>query len=255
MIAYLWDWMIAHLWGWMIEYPWDWSILWRHPYGGWMWQGMLTTVHLSLISWVFALTLGIIVGSLRTSPWSLIRLPATAYVEFFRDIPLLVQLFFWYFAAPMLLPREVMQWIYQNLGNPEYGTAVVALSIYTSSRVAEQIRSGLRSISKDHYHAALATGLSRFQMYRYVILPYALRIMIPPLTAEFLTIFKNSALAMTIAVAEVTFASMQIDAYTFHGFEATTAATLVYLLISLTISIGMRLVESKTSIPGMIRRQ
>ena len=239
----------------MIAYQFDWSILWRDPYGGWILQGLLTTVHLSLICWVFALTLGIIVGSLRTSPWSFVRIPATAYVEFFRDIPLLVQLFFWYFAAPMLLPREVMQWIYRNLGNSEYGTAVVAISIYTSSRVAEQIRSGLQSIPKDQYNAAMATGLSRFQMYRYVILPFALRIMIPPLTTEFLTIFKNSALAMTIAVAETTFASMQIDAYTFHGFEAMTAATLVYLLISLIISISMRLVETKTSIPGMIRRQ
>lgn len=239
----------------MIAYQFDWSVLWRDPYGGWLLHGILTTVHLSLISWIFALTLGIIVGSLRTLPWSFIRAPATAYVEFFRDIPLLVQLFFWYFAAPMLLPREVMQWIYQNLGNPEYGTAVVALSIYTSSRVAEQIRSGLQSIPKDQYHAALATGLSRFQMYRYVIVPYALRIVIPPLTTEFLTIFKNSALAMTIAVAETTFATTQIDAYTFHGFEAITGATLVYLLISLTISMGMRLVESRTSIPGMIRRE
>ena len=239
----------------MIAYQFDWSILWRDPYGGWILQGLLTTVHLSLICWVFALTLGIIVGSLRTSPWSFVRIPATAYVEFFRDIPLLVQLFFWYFAAPMLLPREVMQWIYRNLGNSEYGTAVVAISIYTSSRVAEQIRSGLQSIPKDQYNAAMATGLSRFQMYRHVILPFALRIMIPPLTTEFLTIFKNSALAMTIAVAETTFASMQIDAYTFHGFEAMTAATLVYLLISLIISVSMRLVETKTSIPGMIRRQ
>jgi len=239
----------------VIAYQFDWSILWRDPYGGWILQGLLTTVHLSLICWVFALTLGIIVGSLRTSPWSFVRIPATAYVEFFRDIPLLVQLFFWYFAAPMLLPREVMQWIYRNLGNSEYGTAVVAISIYTSSRVAEQIRSGLQSIPKDQYNAAMATGLSRFQMYRYVILPFALRIMIPPLTTEFLTIFKNSALAMTIAVAETTFASMQIDAYTFHGFEAMTAATLVYLLISLIISVSMRLVETKTSIPGMIRRQ
>lgn len=239
----------------MIAYQFDWSILWRDPYGGWILQGLLTTVHLSLICWVFALTLGIIVGSLRTSPWSFVRIPATAYVEFFRDIPLLVQLFFWYFAAPMLLPREVMQWIYRNLGNSEYGTAVVAISIYTSSRVAEQVRSGLQSIPKDQYNAAMATGLSRFQMYRYVILPFALRIMIPPLTTEFLTIFKNSALAMTIAVAETTFASMQIDAYTFHGFEAMTAATLVYLLISLIISVSMRLVETKTSIPGMIRRQ
>ncbi len=238
----------------MLAYEFRWSVLWEQPYGLWMLQGIWTTIKLGLISWVFALILGIIVGTCRITPWKPLRFLATAYTEFFRDIPLLVQLFFWYFAAPRILPTSMETYLYRQLPQAEFWITVIALSIYTSSRVAEQIRSGLQSIPQDQFHAALSTGLTYFQMYRYVTIPLAIRIMIPPLTTEFLTIFKNTSLAMTVGVLETTFMSQQIEAYTFRGLEATTGACLVYLAITMLVISGMGLVEKKLAIPGLIAR-
>lgn len=238
----------------MLAYEFRWSVLWEQPYGLWMLQGIWTTIKLGLISWIFALILGIIVGTCRITPWRPLRFLATAYTEFFRDIPLLVQLFFWYFAAPRILPTAMESYLYRQVPQAEFWITVIALSIYTSSRVAEQIRSGLQSIPQDQFHAALSTGLTYFQMYRYVTIPLAIRIMIPPLTTEFLTIFKNTSLAMTVGVLETTFMSQQIEAYTFRGLEATTGACLVYLAITMLVISGMGLVEKKLAIPGLIAR-
>lgn len=238
----------------MLAYEFRWSVLWEQPYGLWMLDGIWTTIKLGLISWVFALLLGIIIGTCRVTPWRPLRLIATAYTEFFRDIPLLVQLFFWYFAAPQVLPTAIEQYLYRQLPQAEFWITVIALSIYTSSRVAEQIRSGLQSISIDQFHAALSTGLTYFQMYRFVTIPLAIRIMIPPLTTEFLTIFKNTSLAMTVGVLETTFMSQQIEAYTFRGLEATTGACLVYLVITMLVILGMGLLEKKFAVPGLIAR-
>jgi len=238
----------------MLAYEFRWSVLWEQPYGLWMLDGIWTTIKLGLISWVFALLLGIIIGTCRVTPWRPLRLIATAYTEFFRDIPLLVQLFFWYFAAPQVLPTAIEQYLYRQLPQAEFWITVIALSIYTSSRVAEQIRSGLQSISIDQFHAALSTGLTYFQMYRFVTIPLAVRIMIPPLTTEFLTIFKNTSLAMTVGVLETTFMSQQIEAYTFRGLEATTGACLVYLVITMLVILGMGLLEKRLAVPGLIAR-
>jgi len=235
-------------------YEFRWSVLWQHPYGEWMLQGIWTTVTLGTICWFLALLLGIIVGTCRVAPWRPLRILATAYTEFFRDIPLLVQLFFWYFAAPRILPAAIEQYLYRQLPNAEFWVVVIGLSIYTSSRVAEQIRSGLQSIPQDQFFAALSTGLTHFQMYRYVTIPLAIRIMIPPLTTEFLTTFKNTSLAMTVGVLEATFMSQQIEAYTFRGLEATTAACLVYLVITMVVVLLMGIVEKKLAVPGLIAR-
>lgn len=239
----------------MFAYEFRWSILWEHPYGTWMLQGIWTTIQLGVICWVLALSLGIIIGTLRVTPWKPLRIFAAAYTEFFRDIPLLVQLFFWYFAAPSILPRSVELYLYHEVKNVEFWVVVIGLSIYTSSRVAEQIRSGIQSIPTDQFHAALSTGLSHIQMYRYVIIPLAIRIMIPPLTTEFLTTFKNTSLAMTVGVLEATFMSQQIEAYTFHGLEATTGASLVYLIITMMVIFIMGQVEKRLTVPGMIARK
>ncbi|MBW1994805.1 MAG: ABC transporter permease subunit, partial [Deltaproteobacteria bacterium] len=135
-----------------------------------------------------------------------------------------------------------------------YYVAILALGLYTASRVAEHMRAGFASISRDQYQAVMSTGLTHYQMYRYVIIPYALRIIIPPLTTEFLTIFKNSSVAMTIGVAELTFMSYRIDAETFHGLEATTGAMLIYLLLGLTVVRIMGIIENRYKIPGMVGR-
>jgi glutamate/aspartate transport system permease protein len=173
----------------------------------------------------------------------------------------LVQLFFWYFGVPQILPRGLQTWLNRLdvsiLGltlNIEAWSLIVGLAIYTSARVAETLRSGIQSLPKEQTEAGLSTGLSRLQVYHYVIIPQAVRLVLPTLSTEFLTIYKNSSLGLTIAVAEMTFATRQIDSYTFKGLEAATAVTLLYLAISLAIAGLMSLVEHFTAIPGMVTR-
>lgn len=238
-----------------LNYTFDWSVLWRHPYGGLLIKGILTTLNLSLLAWMIAVVLGITIGIFRVLPFRLIRFAGSAYVQIFRNTPFLVQLFFWYFAAPLLLPKPTQEWLYDNVPNYSYWAGVIALGTYTASRVAEQFRSGLLSISRDQYWAAYSTGLTTFQTYRYVILPYAFRIIIPAFTTEFLTCFKNSALTMTIGVMEITHTAYYIDSFTWHGLETTTAASLVYLCIALCVVLFMSFIEKRIHIPGMIARE
>jgi glutamate/aspartate transport system permease protein len=235
-----------------MNYNWDWSILFQEPYFGWLLSGLLWTILVASAAWVIAFVVGSAIGILRTVENGVVRTAATAYVEIFRGVPLLVQLFLWYFVAPELLPREAGMWVKRDMPNPEYWTAVIALGFYTASRVAEQVRSGIQALSKDLVNAGLAVGLTPWQVYRYIRLPIAYRMIIPPLTSEFLTIFKNSSLALTIGVLELTAQSRQIENYTFQGFEAFTAATVLYLAITLVVVAIMQVVESRTRVPGYL---
>lgn len=239
----------------LLEYTFDWTVLWRAPYGRMFLDGTLTTLKLSTMAWVIAVAVGILVALLRVSrsPW--LRFVGFAYVQFFRNTPLLVQLFFWYYAAPLLLPESAQAWLYDNVPDYSFWAGSAALGIYTASRVAEQFRSGLAAIPRDQYQAAYSTGLNTYQTYRYVILPYACRIILPPFTTEFLTCFKNSALTMTIGVMEITHTAYYIDSFTWHGLETTTGASLVYLSIAICVAFFMSLVEKRTAIPGMIVRE
>jgi len=232
-----------------MAYQFDWSVIWREPYGHWMLRGILLTLQIGIISWIIALFAGILIGTFRAFPWRPLRVVGTAYVEIFRNVPLLVQLFFWYYAIPPL----VGQWL-NRMHNLGYYCAIFGLGIYTASRVAEHVRSGLNTVPTGQRFAGLSTGLSQLQLYRHVIIPYAIRVMIPPLTTEFLTIFKNSALAMTIGVLELTGMADRINARTWHGLESTTGAIAGYLIIGLSIITLMSLVESKLRIPGLIKR-
>lgn len=137
---------------------------------------------------------------------------------------------------------------------PEYTSAVLCLGFYTASRVAEQVRSGIESLPRGQRMAGLATGLTPFQVYRYLLLPMAYRIIIPPLTSEFLTIFKNSSLALTIGLLELTAQAQQISEYTFQSFEAYTAATVSYVLIALVVTLLMQWLEGRLRVPGFAGR-
>ena len=235
-----------------MQYNWNWGILLQDPYLGWLISGVGWTLAVASAAWIIAFSLGSIVGVARTLPNRWLRGAATAYVELFRNVPLLVQLFIWYFVVPELLPDDWGRWVKRDLPLPEYTTAVIGLGVYTASRVAEQVRSGIESISRGQSLAGYASGLTTAQLYRYVLLPVAYRLIVPPLTSEFLTIFKNSSLALTIGVLELTAQSRQITEYTFQGFEAFTAATVMYVVITLTVTAGMSLVERRARIPGFI---
>ena len=235
-----------------MNYNWDWGVLFREPYFEWLVSGFMWTISVSIAAWILAFTLGSVVGIARTSSNKLISGIATCYVEIFRNIPLLVQMFLWYFVFPELLPEDAGMWVKRELPMPEFTTAVVCLGLYTASRVGEQVRAGIQSIGQGQRNAGLAMGLTPAQVYRYVLLPVAYRIIVPPLTSEFLTIFKNSSVALTIGVLETTAQARQIEEYTFQGFEAFTAATLLYILVTSIVMLLMRVIEGRVRIPGMI---
>jgi len=234
------------------SYEFRWSVLWTAPHPIWLMDGILTTLWLAVVSWIFAVLLGIIFGALRTVPFRPLRAIATAYVEFFRNVPLLVWLFFWYFGAPEVFPEFVRQWFIRH--GIEIWSAIAAISVYHGARIAEVIRSGIQSIPKTQLEAGMASGLSVSQTYRMIIIPIALRLIVPPTTNESLNLLKNSSLAMTIGVAELTFATRQIETYTAKAIEAFTAGTLIYLILCLGISAIMNRVERKFAIPGLIAR-
>ena len=235
-----------------MNYNWDWGILFREPYLGWLISGLGWTIMLSLCAWVIAFLLGSILGIMRTSTSKTLRFIGTTYVEIFRNIPLLVQLFLWYFVFPELLPDDAGRWVKREMPLPALSTAIFAIGLYTASRVCEQVRSGIEAVGIGQRNAGRAIGLTEKQIYTNILLPVAYRIIIPPLTSEFLTIFKNSSLALTIGVVELTAMTRQIEEYTFQGFEAFTAATVIYSVVTFTVMFIMRVVEKRVRIPGMI---
>ncbi len=236
-----------------MNYAFDWSVLWREPNGGLILEGLRMTLYLALSGWIGALLFGTLVGFGRTARALPVRALCTAYVEILRNIPLLLQLFFWYFAFPAMLPRDIRVHLYSF--GWEVGAAIVALALYTSSRVAEHIRSGVRSVESGVGLAALATGLSRPQATRRVIAPLVFRLIAPSLTSEFLTIFKSSSVAMTIGVAETTFVSQRIGNATFRFIEASGEATVIYLAIAGLVATLAGLLELRLRIPGLMHRQ
>jgi His/Glu/Gln/Arg/opine family amino acid ABC transporter permease subunit len=235
-----------------LQYQFQWSILWTGEYGRWLLQGILTTLEISVLAWLLAAALGALFGAFRTVPSRALRGAATAYVEFFRNVPLLVWMFFWYFGVPQVLPAAAQDWLNRHGG--EFIAAVVALGVYHGARLAEVVRAGLQSVPPTQLEAAQSTGLTLHQAYRLVLVPIAIRLIIPPLTNESLNLLKNSSLALTIGVAEVTFQTRQIEAYTAKGFEAITAGTLIYLALCLVVTAVMSGLERRLAIPGLIVR-
>ncbi|MFU8778249.1 MAG: amino acid ABC transporter permease [Roseovarius sp.] len=238
-----------------MNYNWKWSVLWEPQYLGWLLSGLGWTVSVALCAWVIAIVVGSLVGVGRTLPNKVLSTVCTAYVELFRNVPLLVQMFIWYFAVPEMLPEEAGRWMKREMPQPEFVTAVVALGLYTASRVAEQVRAGIETVPAGLKAAATAQGMSVAQVYRYILLPIAFRLIVPPMTSEFLTVFKNSSLALTIGLLELTAQSQQIAEYTFQSFEAYTAATVIYVLIALCATIVMTVLERYTRIPGYVGKE
>ncbi len=234
----------------------DFSFLTQPAFSGggiyldWVISGLKWTMLVSVLGWIIAFSVGSVLGVLRTTPSAWLRVPATIYVELFRNVPLLVQMFIWYFVVPEIVPKVAGNWLKTQLPLPEFSNAVLCLGFYTASRVAEQVRSGIQSIPDGQTAAALAMGLTLPQTYRHVLLPMSYRIIIPPMTTEFLTIFKNSSVALTIGVLELTAQARQISEYTFRTFEIFTVATVIYVLITLTVTFSMRWLEQKTRVPG-----
>jgi glutamate/aspartate transport system permease protein len=240
-------------------YKWDWSILLQPEAGGtgtWLHYlvvGLAWSIVTALCAWVIALVVGSIVGTLRTTnnPW-VVKL-GNGYVELFRNIPLIVQMFLWFFVFPEMIPKAMGDAIKQMA--PPWSSfipAVLCLGVFTSVRIAEQVRAGINSLPRGQRMAGTAMGLTQYQTYRYVILPQAFRIIMPPLTSEFMNIIKNSSVALTIGLLELTGRARAMQEMTFHVFEAFAAATVLYLLTNLVVVLFMRWLEARVRVPGLI---
>lgn len=220
-----------------MQYTFDWKLVLSGEYLRWIIDGVVVTCQLSAISLVLAMAIGTLIAVMRLSGVRPLVWFSAGFTEFFRNTPLLVQIFFWYFGSDAVLPAAVNQWLYKQ--NFEFAAGVIALSVYTAAFIAEEIRSGIFSIPRTQLEASRACGLTFLQAMRYVILPQAFRIIVPPLISQALNLFKNSSLCMTIGVMELTYMARQIESYTFHGFEAFTVSTLIYLTISLAVSFSI----------------
>jgi len=242
-----------------MNYNWDWRIFLAAEPGGtgtylkYLVVGLGWTLATALAAWVIALAIGSVVGTLRTTPHKWVVRLGNAYVEIFRNVPLIVQMFLWFFVVPELLPKGLGDWIKQM--PPPWGSylpAVMCLGLYTSVRIAEQVKSGIGSLSRGQGMAGTALGLTLAQNYRFVLLPQAFRIVLPPLTSEFMNVIKNSSVALTIGLLELTGRARAMQEFSFQVFEAFTAATVIYLLTNLVVVLAMRALEKKVRVPGLI---
>jgi glutamate/aspartate transport system permease protein len=237
----------------------DWNIFFRPAFDGsgsyfrFLLVGFEWTLLLSILSWILAFVIGSVVGVLRTFPGRFFPAIGGAYVEVFRNIPLLVQLFLWYFVFPEIIPG-LGTWFKQGLTPllQQLITGVVCLGLFTAARVAEQVRSGINSLGSGQRAAGLALGLNQLQVYRLILLPVAYRIIVPTLTSEFLNTIKNSAVASTIGLAELSRQSQQLGEFTAHWYEAFIAVTLLYGLINITVMIASRFLERAIRLPGYV---
>jgi len=240
-----------------MNYNWNWRIFWEPSpdavgtYMDTLLSGLYWTLATALTAWIMALILGAIIGTVRTLPNKWLVRFANGYVELFRNIPLLVQMFLWYFVMPELMPTAIGDWL-KAVQNAPFITAVLCLGFFTSSRVAVQVSTGINALPRGQKMAGTALGLTQMQTYRYVLLPMAFRIIIPPLTSEFLNIIKNSAVALTIGLMELTARARSMQEFSFQVFEAFTAATLIYVLVNVVVVNLMRLIEKKVAVPGFI---
>ena len=229
---------------------WDWQVFLNDDGSGrtyleWMIDAWGWTLAVAGCSWVVAMVMGALMGTLRTLPGSrwLVRL-ATVWVELFRNIPLLVQIFLWYFVVPKIFP------VFQQV--PGFVLVVFGLGFFTSARIAEQVRAGIQALPRGQRYAALAMGFTQAQTYRYVILPMAFRIILPPLTSESMNLLKNSSVAFAVSIAELTMFAMQAQEETSRGVEVYLAVTGLYMISALVVNRAFVFIEKRVQIPGFI---
>jgi glutamate/aspartate transport system permease protein len=243
-----------------MNYNWNWHIfLEPSPDGDGTYldvllRGLWWTILTSAGAWAIALALGSFVGIIRTLPNWAIELAGNAYIELFRNVPLLVQLFIWFFVLPQLLPHDIGIWVKRLHDGPFY-TSVLGIGLYMSARVATQVTAGIATLPRGQQLAGFALGLTRLQTYRYVLLPMAFRIILPPLTSDFLNTIKNTSIALTIGLVELTSSARAMQEFSFQVFEAYSAAVLIYLILNAVVTAGMVLLERGLAVPGFYAKQ
>jgi len=215
--------------------------------------GLGWSLLMALASWVVAFVVGTVVGVMRTLPGRILPSIGACYVELFRNVPLLVQLFVWFFVIPDVTPI-LGDWFKQQVPPiwQEFIAGTACLGLFTGARIAEQVRSGIGSLGPGQLGAGLALGLRRRQVYLLVLLPVAYRILIPTLTSEFLNLIKNTAVASTIGYLELAQRSASMAETTSRVYEAFAAATLLYAALNLLVMLLARALERSTALPGFL---
>ncbi|MBQ0961338.1 amino acid ABC transporter permease [Ideonella sp. 4Y11] len=240
---------------------WDWQVFCKNTIDGevvercfgsngdityldWLLSAWGWTLSVALLALVVALVVGSLIGILRTAPSRWLSGFGNAWTELFRNIPLLVQIFLWYHVVPSIIAplKDV----------PPFVLVVLGLGFFTSARVSEQVKAGIESIPRGQRYAGLAMGLTLAQTYRYVLLPRAFRIVIPPLTSESMNIIKNSSVAFAVSIAELTQFAMQAQEETSRGIEIYLAVTGLYFISAFAINRIALVIERKSQVPGML---
>ncbi len=213
-------------------------------YLNWILSAWGWTLSVAVLALVVAALVGSLMGILRTVPDKRLVFIGNAWTELFRNIPLLVQIFLWYHVLPsLILPLR---------GVPSFVLVVFALGFFTSARISEQVKAGIQSLPRGQRYAGLAVGLTLPQTYRYVLLPMAFRIVIPPLTSESMNIIKNSSVAFAVSIAELTMFAMQAGEETSRNVEMYLAVTGLYFVSAFTINRFALFIENRVRVPGMI---
>jgi glutamate/aspartate transport system permease protein len=228
---------------------WDWQVFFQDTGGGqtylqWLMSAWGWTLSVALLALVIALVVGSLVGILRTVPNKWLSMFGEAWTELFRNVPLLVQLFVWYHVLPAIFPplRSV----------PSFLLVVFGLGFFTSARIAEQVKAGIQTLPKGQRYAGLAMGLTLPQTYRYILMPMAFRIVIPPLTSESMNIIKNSSVAFAVSIAELTFFAQQAAEETSRGVEIYLAVSFLYFISAFAINRLALVIEHRVAVPGMV---
>ena len=207
----------------------DWSILWQFRAA--LWSGLLTTLWVSGVGIVGSTLAGVAVGCLGAVPSLLLRRLTATYTELLRNLPMIVKLFFLYFVV----------------GLPAIPAALLALILHQSAYIADVTKAGIRSVARGQVDAGLSLGHGWLQIYRYILLPQVVRIVIPPMTTQYVSVVKNSAVVALISVEDLTYQTQEINVETFRGFEAATAATVLYIAISVVVIGAMTRLQARLS--------
>ncbi|MFW1839901.1 amino acid ABC transporter permease [Acinetobacter gyllenbergii] len=243
-----------------MNYSWNWGVLWQSTgigdttYLNWIITGLGWLLVIAVVAWSIALLLGSTLGIMRTLPNKTARAIGTAYVTLFRNVPLLVQLFIWFYVVPNFLPAPIKSWWMNDLGANTSAliSASVGLGLFTAARVCEQVRTGIEALPKGQINAGYAMGFTTTQLYRYVILPQSFRTILPPLSSELTNCVKNTSVASLVGVAEIISQMKTISEYTQNTIEIYTYVTLIFIVINICLIFSMNLLEKRLRIPGLI---
>lgn len=243
-----------------MNYSWNWGVLWQSTgvgdstYLSWILIGLGWLLVIAIVAWSIAMVLGSILGIMRTLPNKTARTIGTAYVTIFRNVPLLIQLFIWFYVVPNFLPSAIHDWWINDLSANTTAliSASVGLGLFTAARVCEQVRTGIEALPQGQINAGYAMGFNTTQLYRYVVLPQSFRTILPPLSSELTNCVKNTSVASLVGVAEIISQMKTISEYTQNTIEIYTYVTLIFIIINVCLIGFMNFLEKRLRVPGLI---